>query len=272
MQQPRFVWHLFARAVLATRIVDRGYFFFDRLRSRIVLACAADIFYDIFNDLMYARNDIWRAGTEAFRSSLFPFEERAISRYFPSPPGTVLVGAAGGGREALALARRGYRVVAFEPARPLAASLADASGELPIESLVGRYEDLPFVTSLSHPPVTIDLRCHLPFAAAVLGWGSISHIRSDEHCIATLRQFECLTRGPILISYFPGFSGPNRRFTANAGYYRQFKSAEICAFAKDAGLEVVHLDDEGMPHAVLRGLTMLATEVSPLQQIDGAQS
>lgn len=70
------------------------------------MACASDEFYDIFNDLAYARQDVYRQGTESFRSSLFPFEERVISKYFPSPPGNVLVGAAGGGREALMLARQ----------------------------------------------------------------------------------------------------------------------------------------------------------------------
>ena len=269
LRQSKVVWHLFARAVWATRIIDRGYSVFDRLRSKIVLACASDAFYDIFNDLMYARQDIWRLGTGAFRSSLFPFEERAISRHFPPPPGTILIGAAGGGRESHALAQRGYRIVAFEPARPLAASLAEASSEMSIESLVGRYEDLPIVTSLSQPPATIDLRSRAPFAAAILGWGSISHIRSDQYCIATLRQFGHLTRGPILISYLPGSGGPKHRFRVNMGYYRQFTGAEILALAEGAGLAVVYLDEEdsGMPHAVLNASTMSAKEDAGAQTV-----
>jgi len=233
----------------------------------MVLACASDTFYDIFNELLYARNDIWRAGTEAFRSELFPFEERAISRHFPSPPGTVLVGAAGGGREALALAKRGVPCCCVRTSPPLAASLTDVSGELPIENLVGRYEDPPFLATLSQPPVTIDLRQRVPFVAAILGWASISHIRSDQHCIATLRQFGNMTRGPILVSYLPGFGGPNRKFTVHTGYYRQFKGEEIRAFAEVAGLDVVHLDEEGMPHAVLRGSTTLATEITTSQAL-----
>jgi len=269
LRQPRFVWSLIARVVFASRIVDRIYNFFDRSRSRVVLACASDAFYDIYNDLLYARQDVYRASTEAFRSSLFPFEERAIAQHFPLPPGTLLVGAAGGGREALALARQGYSVVAFEPARPLAASLAEVSGELPIESLVGRYEDLPVVTSLSKPPATIDLRSRAPFAAAILGWGSISHIRSDQYCIATLRQFGHLTRGPILISYLPGSGGPKHRFRVNMGYYRQFTGAEILALAEGAGLAVVYLDEEdsGMPHAVLNASRMSAKEDAGAQTV-----
>src|SRR5262245_53039307 len=130
MRHSRFVLTCCARLVRSTVIVDRCYRLFDRLRSKYVLACAPDSFYDVYNDLTYSDQAIYRADAEVFRASLFEFEERAIARYFPPPPGTVLIGAAGGGREAFALARRGYQVVAFEPAARLAASMVRACGEL----------------------------------------------------------------------------------------------------------------------------------------------
>jgi hypothetical protein len=93
---------------MATRLVDYGVGFlhdrFNNLRSRIVLACATDAFYEIYNDLTYGRQKFYRAGTKEFHSDLSPWEKKAISRHFPPPPGTVLVGA-GGGREPLALGR-----------------------------------------------------------------------------------------------------------------------------------------------------------------------
>jgi hypothetical protein len=262
LRQPRVMRSLLARAIMATGLVDRGYKVFDRLRSRIVVACGSDEFFDVYNDLIYDRH--YRVRWKAVRSNLFPWEERAISRHFPAPPGTVLVGAAGGGRETLVLARQGYRVVAFEPARSLAAALADACDGLPIDSLIGRYEDLPVVSSLSSPPATIDLRSRAPFSAAILGWGSISHLRSDQHCIAALRQFGDLTRGPILLSYFPYSGGPTRRFRLDTGLYRPFTGADIRALADEAGLEVVHLDDEDHWYAVLRPSTMPAADVTSL--------
>ena len=140
MLQPPYALSLFAWVVWATQLIDRGYRLFDRLRSKIILKFAPDAFYEVYNDLTFARQDIYRAGTKAFRSKLFPFEDRAISKHFPPPPGTVLVGAAGGGREAIALARLGYSVVAFEPARALVASMARVSRGLRIEPFVGRYE------------------------------------------------------------------------------------------------------------------------------------
>src|SRR5262245_32803917 len=169
--------------IFATGIVDYAYSVFVYLRSKIVLACAPDALYDAYNDFAYNRQKNFRAGSDGFIKISFPWEKQAISRYFPPPPGTVLVGASGGGREALALARQGYRVVAFDPARVLVASLANIGSAFPIETFLGGYEDLPLVNSLSQPPITMDLRARAPFAAAVIGYGSISHLRSDELCV-----------------------------------------------------------------------------------------
>ena len=109
---------LLARTIMATSIVDRGYRLFDRVRSRAVLAYMWDEFYDIYNDLTFARQDVYRASSKCFNANLLPFEERMISQHFPPPPGSILIGAAGGGREAFILARRGYQVVAFDRFSP----------------------------------------------------------------------------------------------------------------------------------------------------------
>jgi hypothetical protein len=241
-------------------MVDKGYRLFDRLRSRCVLACAPDAFYDVYNDLTYSRQAIYRADTPNFRSKLFEFEERAIAEFFPPPPGPVLIGAAGGGREAFALARRGYRVVAFEPARSVANSMVRAHGEYPIETLLGRYEDLPVVKSLTQPSVAIDLRSRGPFAAAIMGWVSFSHIRSDERCIDALRQISHLTSGPILVSAHPGNNSIG--FAVAMGFYRGLSSAAIGALAERAGLAIVHLDEgDNWPYAVLRAKSVAVSEI-----------
>jgi hypothetical protein len=157
---------LIARTVLATRLVDYGLGVlrdrFDNLRSKIVLACATDAFYEVYNDLTNDRRKVLRAGAKEFRSDLSHWEKKAISQHFPPPPGTVLVGASGGGREALALARQGYRVVAFDPAGQLVSSLADVCGGLPIESFRGRYAEFPFSASCPHRSsfASAFCRCH----------------------------------------------------------------------------------------------------------------
>jgi hypothetical protein len=210
----------------------------------MVLAWAPDEFYETINDLSYGRQDFFRPGTKSFGSTLFPFEERAISQYFPAPPGVILVGGAGGGREALVLARRGYRVVAFDPASPLVALLVGFRGDLPIEGFIGRYEHLPIVSSLESPEVNVDLRSHAPFAAAIVGWASFSNLRSDERRVETLKQFGRLTNGPILVSYFPSRNEASRaQFTPNLGYYKAFASREFRELAERAALNIIYLDD-----------------------------
>jgi hypothetical protein len=256
LRPPKFALSLLARTVVATSLIDRSYWLFDRLRSRMVLACGSDEFYDIYNDLTYARQDVYRAGAKSFRSNLFPFEERAISCHFPAPPGTVLVGAAGGGREALALASRGYHVIACEPVSALATSLAQSRGELPIEVFVGRYERLPMVSLLDDSSVNLDLHSRAPFVASILGWASFSNLRSDEHRVETLKQFGSLTRGPILVSYYPAAvrdsTGP--RFSHAIGFYQTFTGSQFRALVERASLKIIFFDDEdNWPHAVLQG-------------------
>ena len=51
---------------------------------------------------------------------LYQAEEAWLARNLPPPPCHVLVGACGTGREAIALAARGYHVDAFEPAPAIA--------------------------------------------------------------------------------------------------------------------------------------------------------
>jgi hypothetical protein len=249
--------NLLARSIMATSIVDRGYRLFDRVRSRTVLACASDEFYDVYNDLSFARQDMYRAGSKGFKANLFPFEERMISQHFPPPPGSVLIGAAGGGREAFILARRGYRVVAFDRVLGLATSLADFCGDLPIEVFVGRYEQLPMLSPLNQHAMKIDLRLRAPFAAAIMGWTSFSHLRSDEHCVDTLRHFGNLTHGPILVSFYPTWTGRSDiHFSQSVGFYRTFSGSEFRALAERAALKVIVIDDQdNWPHAVLQGFS-----------------
>ena len=254
MPTPKFILSVLARAARGTAIVDRGYRVFDRLRSKLVLRCASDAFYEVYNEVTYASQKIYRTGNVDFREALFPFEERAISQHFPAPPRSVLVGGAGGGREAFALARRGYEVIAFEPVLGLVTMIERNRGELPVEALVGRYEDLPIMQSPAQPPAPIDLRSREPFAAAIMGWGSFSHIRSDKQCVEALRQISYLTRGPILISYLhPGYVGgvPAAGFTPIVGFFRTFSGEGIRSLAELAELKVIHLDEDNWPHAVL---------------------
>ena len=246
-----------ARALRATHYIDRAFRRFSRARSAFVLAHASDAFYDVYNDVAYGNQDAYRLGSSIFRTGLFPWEARAIGRHFPPPPAHVLIGAAGGGREALALVERGYRVTAFEPSKPLAASMRERiSRATQLAAFVGRYQDLPFVTSLDASPERVDLRTWAPFDAVILGWASLSHLRADVECVAALRELAALTNGPLLVSYFGRrASERGEAFSIDLGFYRELSDTQFDSCVAAAGLTIIEREHEsGWPNAVLKSV------------------
>lgn len=261
MPRPLTGW--IARAVHLTSAADRAYRLFDRTRSTLVLAFASDEFLDEYNRIAYGRSESYRAGAATFRAGLFDWEREAIDRYFPPPPGRVLVGGAGGGREAFALVERGYTVVAFDPADALVDSMR-ATAPAGLRACRGGYGDLPHLEDVEGR--TVDLATGAPFDAAIVGWSSFSHLRSDGERLDALRRLGALTRGPILVSYFaqggdgrPGTSGGSigrwirrRRdargpsvFSVRIGYYRLLTHDDMESFVRNAGLDVAGADRDG---------------------------
>src|SRR5262245_49773571 len=269
----RFLAVLGARLVRFTYVVDRAYLRFDQMRSWLVLAFAPEAFHHAYGEIAYDATSTYRAGADDFRHGLFTWEERAIDGSFPRPPARILIGGAGGGREAFALVERGYDVVAFEPAPRLARSMENASissgGKL--QAFRGGYGDLPFIRPAGGGD-TLNLGRLPRFEAAILGWASFSHLTSDRERVRTLQQIATLTNGPILVSFFLSTSNghmttgrrwlaPLRRraarwgdsvFTVGMGYTRLLTEAELRELAAQAGLIVASMDsDSKWPNAVL---------------------
>lgn len=121
----------------------------------------------------------------------FDWEETAVSRWFPAS-GKVVIGAVGGGREAVAFARRGFKVTAFECHPELA---ADAQALLQSQGLPG---------SVTHTPANAVYGPDAPYDALVLGWGAYIHIPGRIGRIDLLRQFRNLAgaESPFLLSFF----------------------------------------------------------------------
>ena len=247
---------LAAFLIKTSTLVDRAFHRFDRLRSRTVLATGSEGLLEAYNDLAYGRTPEYRADLPKFRRELFRWEQDAVARWFPAPPATILVGGAGGGREALALAERGYRVIAFEPAAALARSLAGAPASTPIEVFLGRYETLPVVSSLDGGnAIRLDERA--PCDAAIVGWASYSHLRTEARRVQTLQNMAAVCRGPILLSFYPAKHQPRRDlFSVAVGFYHLSDEAEIRGTAASAGLDVLELSMEDLdgrwPFAVLQ--------------------
>lgn len=252
------------RLILATGAFDRAYGLLDRLRSALILAFASDAVLDRYNEWAYSRwaHHPW---TLASQRHLYPWEQHAVKTHFPQPPARVLVGGAGTGREPLALAAIGYHVVAFEPARALVEAMAaqvetEGRGER-VGVFRGGYEDLPNLFRVSDRSV-VDVNELGPFDAAILGWGSFSHLRTKPLRLKTLKIFTELTSGPILASFIPAkpdseSSPPQRRrlgrlitrhgrepedrFSMHLGFQHPVTESEVKLLAKEAGLEVVEL-------------------------------
>lgn len=249
-----------AALLRASAGVDRAYRWFDRFRSEVVAALASDATLDRHNAVAYG-SVRYRPTSGAFRRDLFPFEESALERFFPPPPARVLVGGAGGGREALALADRGYEVVAFDPVESLVHELAAVAS---FEVKQGSYADMD---RLFPDRDTFD--------AALVGWGSFSHLRTREARVSTLRSFRGVTSGPILVSFLavrspasgsvarlrrllPRRAGrdPGDVFAMSIGLYHPVDEEEVGELAAEADLRVLHLSfdtrETSWPHAVLQ--------------------
>ena len=131
---------------------------------------------------------------------LYEWERKWFERRLPSPPASILVGAAGSGREASVLQELGYRVHAFEPAMSAFRLCQSLLGP----ELVDRasYQDL--VASALHGKNTpLRLTRESRFDAVLLGWGSFGHVLQRADRLELLRACDHVApRGPILLSIF----------------------------------------------------------------------
>jgi SAM-dependent methyltransferase len=133
-------------------------------------------------------------------NDLYSWEEPWFSRRLPAPPAKVLIGACGTGREAIALAARGYRVDALEPAPEF------------VEESRRRLGDRGHVYKLSYEQLSdavLDRRVAVDGAptgtydAVVLGSGSLTHVLdTDEQSRLLLSMSRLCPHGPILASFF----------------------------------------------------------------------
>jgi hypothetical protein len=260
------------RLILLTRTVDFAFKCFDRLRSKLVLALASDAVLDRFNDVAYGKVQDYRPDSKSFRAYLFPWEEHVIDRFLPPPPARVLVGGAGGGREVFALAKRGYEVVAFEPSQKLAETMAaSCTGGMRVAVYRARYEDLPALLPVGRQGTEAYLDCMEKFDAALLGWGSFSHLKTEQRRIEVLQAFARVTGGPVVVGFLffgtdgqtepgrlsrIGKRGPGDNFSIDIGFYHEISRSEFVALSNKAGLEIVYLNtdsrDTNWPHAVVQ--------------------
>jgi SAM-dependent methyltransferase len=192
------------------------------------------------------------------KAGLLGWEAALVERHFGGCR-TVLVGAAGGGREVVALARRGVVVDAFDCSPTLVAAAERVLAE---EGLTARIQLGP-PDALPDGLGTYD--------GVILGWGAYSHVAGRPARVRLLRALASHLRsaGPLLFSFQtrPADPSAQRVFrwihaTARAvrvarrsqaplelgdtlpDYFaHRFTRAEIEAEAAAAGLAVEHLGE-----------------------------
>lgn len=124
------------------------------------------------------------------RSGLWTWEENAVEAHFGACR-RILVAGAGGGREVLALRRRGLTADGFE-AHPALVAYAN-------ELLAHQYPGDP----IRQAPWDGCPEYATDYDGAIVGWGAYMHIRGRERRVAFLRQLrnQVQSGSPVLLSF-----------------------------------------------------------------------
>jgi hypothetical protein len=116
------------------------------------------------------------------------------------PGGSVLVTAAGSGREVKALLERGFTVTAAEPLPRFAAACAELPG---IEQVAVADHAAIAAAILDGDANEASTLRGREFSGVIIGWGSFTHILQADDRVRLLRACDALApRGPVLISFF----------------------------------------------------------------------
>ena len=144
---------------------------------------------------------------------LYEWEQQWFERRLPSPPASILIGAAGSGREASALRELGYHVHAFEPSASAFRLCQSKFGSEFVDQ--ASYKDL-VATALRGKSTRLRLASEARFDAVLLGWGSFGHVLQRADRLELLRACDHIApHGPILLSIFE----PNATTATNGTYY-----------------------------------------------------
>ena len=144
---------------------------------------------------------------------LYDWEQQWFERRLPAPPASILIGAAGAGREASALRELGYHVHAFEPAASAFQLCQVKVGADFVDQ--ASYEDF-IATVLRGESRRLPLPSETTFDAVLLGWGSFGHVLQRTDRSELLRACDQVApHGPILLSLFE----PTATAPTNGTYY-----------------------------------------------------
>jgi hypothetical protein len=263
--------------VLASRALTRALLGVQALHQGFWLGLLDGPGLEAATARFYARNH--RYGERPHNVAGFlGWEGALIDRYFDACR-TILVGAAGGGREVVALARRGVTVDGFDCSPAL---VATAERVLAEQGLRARMQ-------LAPPGAVPDGLG--TYDGVILGWGAYSHVAGRPARVRLLRALVGHLRpaGPFLLSYQtrpvdPAAQRAYRWILATARVLRvarrdptplelgdtlpsyfahRFTQPEIEAEVAAAGLTVEHLQEVEYGAAIARAIPTAGGGVTP---------
>lgn len=265
----------------ADRAASYVYLGLQVIRNEVLLGWVDPAWYGAITQREYCRLRQYLPGGATHAQGLFEWERLALQSAVVPRSGRVLVGAAGGGREAHALAKMGYEVLAFEPNEVLARGATETARTLPQVTVVRAcYADLVAAVRRREGPLAAELNGGR-FDLVVLGWGSLTHLVDETERVQLLRAVRDLAPGaPVLASFYmkQAYDGPIQGkserlralvrvlathlgaphrpsrgvgFQNNGGFVYTFTANEIDKLASACGYRVELLSELGFPHAVL---------------------
>ena len=185
------------RKPILGRFFFRGYRVLERLTrflggayTGIALGILSQRDQHIVSELKYGGETFY--WTEEYnKRGLWDWERRAVERYFSECKRVLLI-AAGGGREFLALRKRGMEVDAFEADPGLVRFANDLLKKEGLSAEVG-------LAPWDHCPDG-DIR----YDGALVGWAAYMHIRGRERRVTFLRELrdKLEVGSPLLISFY----------------------------------------------------------------------
>ena len=197
-------------------------------------------------------------------SGFFAWEQEMISKHY-RPNSRILVAAAGGGRELIALHRAGFRADGFECTPTLVETSRRALKDLEILSEV-------FLCPPNEVPTGLPM-----YDGLIIGWGAYMHIPGSARRISFLRMLHQRVPpgAPILLSFFVKSNKSRteslafriartvRSFRGKVneplkfgdhlreyGYYHCFDGTELEAELQAGGFRMCHFSDVEYGHAI----------------------
>ena len=252
MQFFRRADHWFSRLVQLASAIHEGFW----------LGCLSAEDLNVITAGHYQQSQEY-SSPEHNQRGLFDWETAVLNRYF-QPGAHILVAAAGGGREILALRRAGFQAEGFECSPALARAgdeLFDQLGE-PRGVILCAADEVP-----AGPVI---------YNGLIVGWSAYTHIPTQKrrvNFLEGLRQ-RAVEGSPILVSFFPrerssGYEGlvyatarvsrflfRGRKERSELGdhlgwcFSHTFTREEVEGELKAAGFRMVHFSEVGEGHAV----------------------